>query len=190
MNDVVNTAGATPEHLRESTHKDVTQRSQCSLKTENERDGSKLHQLQAKAEYLFLQLQARDKDLRLYEAKVATYLTFEGQTSNKIQELQAQVAYYRDKLKEVEQLRRVDMDEHGALRQRIRALEELLDDQRAAQQRLQHEAVGTRSALMEQEAIVAQRDKTIAHMRAQQAADENQFSAVALFKGALDLPFT
>ncbi|KDO16836.1 hypothetical protein SPRG_17680, partial [Saprolegnia parasitica CBS 223.65] len=53
-----------------------------------------------KAEYLFLQLQARDQDLALYEAKMDTYTKLEGKMSAKIHELQGQVAYYEGKFKE------------------------------------------------------------------------------------------
>ncbi|KDO21424.1 hypothetical protein SPRG_12431 [Saprolegnia parasitica CBS 223.65] len=96
-----------------------------------------------------------------------TYTKLEGKMSVKIHELQGQVAYYEGKFKEVDHLRRLDLDELEHLRHRIQGLEDSRDDSRAAQLRLQQEVAMTRSALIEQEATVVQRDKTIAHLESE-----------------------
>ncbi|EQC28995.1 hypothetical protein, variant 1 [Saprolegnia diclina VS20] len=98
---------------------------------------------------------------------MGTYTKLEGKMSAKIHELQGQVAYYEGKFKEVDQLRRLDMNEHEHLRHRIQGLEDSRDDSRATQLRLQQEIATTRSALIEQEATVVQRDKTIAYLESE-----------------------
>jgi hypothetical protein len=57
--------------------------------------------LQDKAEFLFAQLQSRDKDLQSYTKKLDEYRIVEAKMATKIKELEGDAEYYRVKYKEV-----------------------------------------------------------------------------------------